>query len=95
MRFQRIPRPPRRWQPRGYHPDELRAPRLVLLQRVAEPPRGGDRLESLVARLGMAPGEVEAAVRVLVEARLARRRRDVIRASPAALLYERLWPTAL
>ena len=77
---------------RSETPTELRAQRVVLLELLVDPPPGGDRLPDLERRLGLAPGEVERAVTALVEAGLARRRRDVVRPSPVARRFDALWP---
>ena len=66
--------------------------RRVLLELVTSPPREGDALASLAASLGEPEGEVEAAVRALVDAGLAVRDGDVVRATPAALRFDALWP---
>jgi hypothetical protein len=66
--------------------------RRVLLELVTTPPVEGDMLGPLAHALGERTDEVETAVRALVDAGLAERDGDTIRASKAALRFEALWP---
>jgi hypothetical protein len=69
-----------------------RVQRRVLLELVTTPPADGDDIASLARRLDQPPRELEAAIEALVDAGLARRDDDVVRATTAALRFEALWP---
>jgi hypothetical protein len=66
--------------------------RRLLLELVTTPPACGDEPERLAHALGVARREIEAAVQDLVDAGLAERDGDTVRASTAALRFEALWP---
>ena len=66
--------------------------RQVLLELVTTPPPEGDELGALAVALRQSRGDVEAAVGALVEAGLAERDGDTLRATTAALRFEALWP---
>ena len=66
--------------------------RRVLLELVTAPPAWGDALGPLARALGEPRPCVEAAVQALVDAGLAEREGDTVRASPAALRFDALWP---
>jgi hypothetical protein len=66
--------------------------RRLLLELVTTPPPTGDELGSLAVALSQSRREIEAAVQALVDAGLAERDGDIVRASVAALRFEALWP---
>ncbi len=66
--------------------------RRLLLELVTTPPPAGDQLDRLARALGASRREIEAAVQDLVDAGLAERHSDTVRASVAALRFEALWP---
>ena len=66
--------------------------RRVLLELVTTPPPDGDQLGQLVFALGEPRRDVKTAVQGLVDAGLAERDGDTVRASVAALRFEALWP---
>ena len=69
--------------------------RRLLLELVVDPPAAGDRIADLSARLRESPRAVSDAAEALVAAGLAVVDDDVVRASPAALRFESLWPVCL
>jgi hypothetical protein len=71
--------------------DELQ--RRLLLELVTHPPPEGDRLDELVRRLDAPYERVQAASDALAAVGLADRDATTVRASPAALRFEALWPT--
>jgi hypothetical protein len=85
--------------PPGLRPDpdslEYRAQKVVLVELVVTPPREGDLVDELVARLPIPGDSVEPALGALQLAGLAVRHGDVARASPSALYFEYLWPVML
>jgi hypothetical protein len=80
--------------PRGPRPGspQHHVQRRVLLELVTTPPPDGDELGRLAHALDEPRHEVEAAVQALVDAGLAERDGDTVRASTAALRFEALWP---
>jgi hypothetical protein len=66
--------------------------RRLLLELVTTPPATGDELDRLAFALSASPRQIETAVRELVDAGLADRDGDTVRASTAALRFEALWP---
>jgi hypothetical protein len=75
-------------------PDSLehRVQRWVLLELVTAPPVDGDKIDGLAYGLDELRPDVEAAVRALVDVGLAERDGDSVRATPAALRFDALWP---
>jgi hypothetical protein len=74
---------------------EYRAQKVVLLELVVSPPRGGDRIGHLLDRLPVAARAVVPAIVALEAVGLAERHGEVARASAAALYFEHLWPVML
>ena len=66
--------------------------RQLLLELVTTPPPEGDEMERLARALSATRREIESAVQDLVDAGLAERDGDSVRASAAALRFEALWP---
>jgi len=66
--------------------------RRVLLELVTDPPPEGDDVMRLAARLGAPPAAVQHAVAALEQAGLALRAHGVVRATPAAIRFDELWP---
>jgi predicted transcriptional regulator len=66
--------------------------RQLLLELVTSPPPRGDELDQLARALAVSRREAEAAVQDLVDAGLAERDGDTVRASIAATRFEALWP---
>lgn len=71
------------------------AERLLLLELVVDPPTRGDTTDQLAARLQIPLDTIDRAAETLAGSGLAVRDGDVIRASPAALRFDALWPVAL
>jgi hypothetical protein len=71
---------------------EHRVQRWVLLELVTAPPPDGDELDKLAYGLDELRPDVEAAVRALVDVGLAERDGESVRATPAALRFDALWP---
>ncbi len=71
-----------------------RAQQLLLLELVVDPPPEGDLFSALASRLDMSPETVAAAACALSCDGLAVIDGTVVRASPAALRFEALWPVA-
>jgi hypothetical protein len=90
MQHQPICGPPEAAPPFGSPAHDLQ--RQLLLELVTTPPPCGDGLDRLVRALGASRHAIEAAVQDLVDARLAERDGDTVRASVAALRFEALWP---
>jgi hypothetical protein len=90
MQDQRIPGASSGAPRPGSHQHDVQ--RRVLLELLTTPPVEGDELSSLADSLDEPRCAVEAAIDALVEARLAQREGDVVRASAAALRFEALWP---
>jgi hypothetical protein len=64
----------------------------VLLELVTAPPPQGDEIAKLAWGLDELQAEVDAAVGALVEAGLAVRDGERVRATAAALRFDELWP---
>lgn len=90
MQHQPMRGPPETAPPFGSPAHDIQ--RQLLLELVTTPPPGGDELDRLARALGASPREIEAAVQDLVDAGLAERHGDTVRASLAALRFEALWP---
>jgi hypothetical protein len=69
-----------------------RVQRWVLLELVTVPPADGDELDKLACGLHELRPDVETAVQALVEVGLAERDGQSVRATPAALRFDALWP---
>ena len=69
--------------------------RLLLLELLVDPPPGGDPIAGLARALERTRGAVEAGVAALAAAGLAERDGDRVRATAAALAFDRLWPVRL
>jgi hypothetical protein len=90
MHHHRIPDPQGDAASHGARDDHVQ--RRVLLELVTAPPAAGDRLAALARALGEPNDEVAQAVEALVDAGLAVRDVQTIRASKAALRFDALWP---
>jgi hypothetical protein len=90
MQHQPICGPPEAAPPFGSPAHDIQ--RQLLLELVTSPPPSGDELQRLARALGGSGREIEAAVQALVDAGLAERDGDTVRASTAALRFEALWP---
>jgi hypothetical protein len=64
----------------------------VLLELVTSPPPEGDDIGKIASSLDELRSDVEAAVSELIDSGLATRDVDTVRATPAALRFEALWP---
>jgi hypothetical protein len=71
---------------------EHRVQRWVLLELITASLSEGDGIDRLVFGLKELRPDVEAAVQALVEVGLAERDDDMVRASAAAMRFDRLWP---
>jgi hypothetical protein len=69
-----------------------RVQRAVLLELVTSPPPEGDDIGKIASSLDELRSDVEAAVGELIDSGLATRHVDTVRATPAALRFEALWP---
>jgi hypothetical protein len=69
--------------------------RMLLLELLVDPPRDGDAIADLALVLDRPAGAVAAAAEALVQAGLAARAGDRVRATPPALAFEALWPVCL
>jgi hypothetical protein len=67
----------------------------VLLELVTSPPPDGDDVPRLAAVLQEPRRHAEAAVEVLVDVGLATRDGRVVRATPAAMRFDALWPARI
>jgi hypothetical protein len=90
MQHEPICQPPEAAPPFGSPAHDIQ--RRLLLELVTTPPPRGDELDRLAAALSASRQEIEAAVQDLVDAGLADRDGDSVRASTAALRFEALWP---
>lgn len=76
-------------------PSDDRIQQLLLLELVADAPPEGDTLAELTVRLGFPRDVLLEAAAALLGAGLARPIEDgVVRATPAALRFDALWPIA-
>lgn len=71
------------------------AERLLLLELVSYPPAEGDSPARLAAALDLDTIQLDRAADALTAIGLAVRDGDVLRASPAALRFEALWPICI
>jgi hypothetical protein len=71
---------------------ERRVQRWLLLELVTAPPPEGDEIAKLAWGLKELEADVTAAVDALVAVGLAVRDGDCVRATPAALRFDELWP---
>jgi predicted transcriptional regulator len=69
--------------------------RLLLLELLVDPPADGDAIAELAVVLDRPADAVAAASAALARAGLAESAGDRVRASPAALAFEALWPVCL
>jgi predicted transcriptional regulator len=69
--------------------------RLLLLELLVDPPSEGDAIADLAQALDRPAGAVAAAATALARAGLAERDGECVRAAPAALAFDLLWPVAL
>jgi hypothetical protein len=69
--------------------------RRLLLELLVDPPPDGDAIADLAAALDRPAGSIAAAAAALAGAGLADCERDRVRATPAALAFEALWPVRL
>ena len=90
MQHQPMCGPPEAAPPFGSPAHDIQ--RQLLLELVTTPPPSGDELDRLAGALGASRREIEAAVQDLIDAGLAERDGDTVRASVAALRFEALWP---
>jgi hypothetical protein len=74
---------------------EYELERWVLLELVTSPPSEGDDVPRLGAVLQERQRHVETAVDALVEVGLATRDGRVVRATPAAMRFDGLWPARI
>jgi len=71
---------------------EYRVQRWVLLELVTSPPADGDDIDRLAFAIDELRTDVEDAVKGLVNAGLAERDGQRVRATSAALRFDALWP---
>ena len=69
--------------------------RRLLLELLVDPPPDGDAMADLALVLDRPAAAVAAAADALARAGLAARAGDRVRATPAALAFEALWPVRL